>query len=206
MSLYVTGEKRPKKEIPNFVVYEALRRFPERVIGFVMINPLEEAEAYQTFDVAVKEGCRGVKLNPIAHRFSFSGRVLDHLAEECARRKMPIYSHALFDAGANTIKYGDFAKRHPNTTFILGHMGFGSCDSHAFQLARELPNLFLETSLGTFMAVREALRIAGPEKLLFGSEFPMSTPKIGMFQIRELPAEFHERILYRNMAAILRNA
>ena len=100
-----------------------------------------------------------------------------------------------FDPGANTLKYGAFARRHPKTNFILGHMGFGSCDGNAFKLAAELPNFYLETSLANHMSLTEAIRIAGDHKLVFGSEFPMSYPKIQLFQIRELPAASQTKIL-----------
>lgn len=204
MTLYVTGEKKPLlKDIPNYVVYEAIQRYPDRLVGFFGLNPLEEDEAYRILEVSIKLGCQGVKLNPIAHRFSFSGRVLDHVAEECGARGMPIYSHVLFSPGANTLKFGEFARRHPKTNFILGHMGFGSCDAHAFRLAKELPNFFLETSLGAYLAISEAIRIAGDEKLLFGSEFPLSTPKIQKFQIEQLSSSAQERILYRNALDII---
>ena len=204
MTLYITGEKQPpRRAIPNHLIYEAVRRFPDRFIGFFGVNPLEADEALRIFDRAVREGCRGIKLNPIAHRFSFAGTVLDHLAEECAHRGMPIYSHTIFDPGANTLKFGAFARRHPKANFILGHMGFGSCDAHAFRLAGELDNFYLETSLGNYLAIQEAIRIAGDEKLIFGSEFPMSTPRIQMFQIGDLPQASQEKILGQNLARLI---
>ena len=204
MSQFVSGElKAPPRPIPNHVVYDAIAAYPKRLVGFCSFNPLERDEAYRIFETAIAKGCTGVKLNPIAFRFSFSGEVLDEMAVECGKRGIPIYSHVVFDPGANTQKYGSFARRHPGTNFILGHMGFGSCDGNAFKLAAELPNFYLETSLANYMSIAEAIRIAGDDKLVFGSEFPMSYAKIQLFQIREFPKQSQDKILSENIRRIV---
>jgi len=204
MSQFVSGElKAPARPIPNHLVYQAIADYPQRLVGFCSFNPLERDEAYQIFETALARGCTGVKLNPIAFRFAFAGEVLDDIAELCGKRGIPIYSHVVFDPGANTLKYGSFARRHPRTNFILGHMGFGSCDGNAFKLAAELPNFYLETSLANHMSISEALRIAGDDKLVFGSEFPMSYAKIQLFQIREFPVASQVKILSENIRRIV---
>lgn len=204
MSQFVSGElKAAVKPIPNHLVYQAIEKYPKRLVGFCSFNPLERDEAYAIFETAIARGCTGVKLNPIAFRFSFSSEVLDDIAAQCGVRGIPIYSHVIFDAGANTQKYGAFARRHPGTNFILGHMGFGSCDGNAFKLAAELPNFYLETSLANHMSVSEAIRIAGDHKLVFGSEFPMSYHKIQLFQIREFPERSQVKILSENIRRIV---
>jgi len=204
MSQFVSGElKAAPRPIPNHLVYQAIEAYPRRLLGFCSFNPLERDEAYSIFETSLARGCTGVKLNPIAFRFSFAGEVLDDIAVQCGKRGIPIYSHVVFDPGANTLKFGSFARRHPGTNFILGHMGFGSCDNNAFKLASELPNFYLETSLANFMSLSEAIRIAGDDKLLFGSEFPMSYAKIQLFQIRELPERSQRKILSENVRRIV---
>ncbi|AUX48041.1 amidohydrolase [Sorangium cellulosum] len=198
MTLYVTGELDAEQRIPNEAVWDALAAHPARFRGFVGVSPLDEDEAFAALEKAKGLPVVGVKLNPLAHKFSFSGDVMDAIAEHCAANALTIYSHSLFDPGASTKRYGAFARRHPNTKFILGHLGFGPADVHAMDLARDLPNLFLESSLANFLALSEAVRRAGAHKLIYGSEFPLSTPKIELLKIRELPAAFREAIVDGN--------
>ncbi|OHD15166.1 MAG: hypothetical protein A2086_16125 [Spirochaetes bacterium GWD1_27_9] len=199
MTLYVTGDLEPNETIPNNVVYNALKKYPDRLKGYVCVNPLDEDNALKIFLEGVDNGCVGVKLSPMTHKFSFADEVLDEIAKECAKRNMPIYSHSLFNPGASTEKYGQLAKRHPDTNFILGHMGFGPADVKAMDLATELPNFYLETSSGCLLTISEAISKAGAEKIIFGSEFPMNTPKTELVKIMELNTDKKDLILYKNI-------
>jgi uncharacterized protein len=199
MTLYVIGDKSPSKAIPNDVMIETITKYPNRLWGFVGVDPLQEEEAIAHFELGVRHGCVGIKLNPLVHRFSFAGEVLDHIAVEAGKRGMPLYTHTLYDPGASSKKLALLARRHPATNFVIGHLGFGPADVHAMEAARDLPNLYLEVSLATFLALTEAIRIAGAHKLVFGSEFPMSTPKIELMKIRELPSSLHQAILHDNV-------
>lgn len=203
MTLYVLGDKESSDSIPNDVVFRAMKKYPEKLLGFVCINPLEDDKALEEFEEGVKNGCVGVKLNPMSHKFSFSGDILDTIAERCAELKMPIYTHTLFDPGASTKMLGFFAQQHPDTNFIIGHMGFGPADVYAYELARDLENVYLETSLATNISIQEAIRIAGDDKLIFGSEFPMSTPDIQAFQIKQLPEETQSKIFSKNIKKLI---
>lgn len=186
MTLYITGDKDPIQEIPNSAVFDALQKYPDRLRGFVGINPLEESESLKWFEKAVSHKFAGVKLSPMTHQFSYYSEFLDFIAAECSKYGMVMYGHSLFNVGASSEAYGEFAGRNPGTNFILGHMGFGSCDVIAFNLAKELNNLYLEVSLGNFLAINQAVKIATADKIIFGSEFPMSTPSIQKFQINQL--------------------
>lgn len=203
MTLYIMGEKESEEEIPNNVVYNAIKKYPERLKGYVCINPLEEDSAFATFEEGIKNGCVGVKLNPMSHKFAFSGEVLDVIAEECGKQNLPIYTHTLFNPGASTEKLGVFSQRHPETNFILGHMGFGPADVLAREFARDYPNFYLETSLGNYLNLTIAVEKVGPDKLIFGSEFPMSTPDIELFQIRKLSPQVHDRICFENLKKLI---
>ncbi|MDA3900749.1 MAG: amidohydrolase family protein [Spirochaetes bacterium] len=205
MSLYITGEKKASQEIPNHVVFDALKKYPDRLKGFVCINPLEGDKALETFQAGISAGCVGVKLNPMSHTFAFSGNMLDTIADECGQRHMPIYSHTLFNPGASTTKYAEFAKKHLNTNFIIGHMGFGALDTHALNFAAKQKNLFLETSSACFLNLVEALKKTGANKIIFGTEFPMSTSAIELFKIDELPISESDRnkILFENISSLV---
>jgi predicted TIM-barrel fold metal-dependent hydrolase len=203
MSRVLLGRVRPDPAIPNHLVYDALVHHGDRAYGFVCINPKEGAAALRMMDDGFDHGCRGVKLAPLVHRFSFDEPALREVADACGERGFPVYTHVLPQPGSTTADFADLARRHPGTNFILGHMGFGPADADAVDFAAELQNLYLETSLGNYLIIRDALARLGPGKLIFGSEFPLGHPRAELENIRLLDASAHKAILAGNMLRLL---
>jgi predicted TIM-barrel fold metal-dependent hydrolase len=203
MSRVVLGRVRPNPEIPNTLVFDAIARHGNRVFGFVCINPKTGAAAVRMFEDGVRHGCRGVKLAPIVHGFGFDEPVLKEVAAACSEHGFPVYSHVLPQPGRTTADYADLARRHPATNFILGHMGFGPGDADAIDFAADLKNLYLETSLGNYLILRDALARLGPGKLIFGSEFPLGHPRAELENVRLLDSAAHEDILAGNILRLL---
>jgi predicted TIM-barrel fold metal-dependent hydrolase len=82
-------------------------------------------------------------------------------------------------------------------------MGFGPGDADAIDFAAELANLYLETSLGNYLIMRDALDRLGPGKLIFGSEFPLGHPRAELENVRLLDPSAHEAILAGNILRLL---
>jgi uncharacterized protein len=203
MSRVVLGRVRPNPEIPNALVYDALDRHGDRVFGFVCVNPKAGAAAVRMLEDGFRHGCRGVKLAPIVHAFGFDEPALGEVASACGERGFPVYSHVLPQPGRTTADFAALARRHPATNFILGHMGFGPGDADAIDLAAELGNLYLETSLGNYLILRDALARLGPGRLIFGSEFPLGHPRAELENIRLLDPSAHDAILAGNILRLL---
>jgi predicted TIM-barrel fold metal-dependent hydrolase len=202
-SRYASGRLRPDPAIPNHLVYDALERHGDRAYGLVCINPHDKAVALRMMEDGFRHGCRGVKLAPNVHRAHFDEPVLAEAAAACSERGFPVYSHVLPDAGMTTADYAAFARRHPGTSFILGHMGHGPGDVDAIDLAAELENVYLETSLGNYLIIRDALDRLGPRKLIFGSEFPLGHPRAEMENVRLLDPAAHPAILGGNILRLI---
>jgi predicted TIM-barrel fold metal-dependent hydrolase len=203
MSRVITGRLRPNPNIPNHLVYDALERYPDRVYGFVCVNPRAGGEALRVMEDGFRHGCRGVKLSPITHGFGFGEPVLAEVAAACGERGFPVYTHVLAQAGSTTADFAALARRFPGTSFILGHMGFGPGDVDAIDFAAEIANLYLETSLGHYLIIRDALARLGPGKLIFGSEFPLGHPRAELENIRLLEPSAHDAILAGNVLQLL---
>ena len=205
-SRVLTGQLRPDPDVPNHLVYEALARHGDRLDGLVCVDPRQAADALETMRQGFEHGCRGVKLAPLVHQFQFDEPVLEEIAAACAERGFPIYSHVLPTPGARTADYAALARRCPRTRFILGHMGFGPGDSDAIEFAAEMENLYLETSLGNYLILRDALARLGPGKLIFGSEFPLGHPKAELENVLLLDSSAHPAILADNILRLIGKA
>ena len=98
---------------------------------------------------------------------------------------------------------------HPGVTFVLAHLG----DSRAICLARcdlaaEHPNLYLDICGNGYerMGILEyAVRCAGPDRVLFGSDFTVNDPAsvIGRVEHSILDAETQAKLLGSNSARLL---
>ncbi|MDQ0229063.1 amidohydrolase family protein [Metabacillus malikii] len=208
MTKYITGKEQPEQmEPPNDIVKEIITKYPDKYKGFFVVNPnkgaddcLEKIEQYKI------DGFSGLKFSPVVYQFSLLGKVSKAIVEHCGNLNLPVYTHTLFHPSANVASAAALAKEFPNTTVIIGHFGFGPADVEAMQYAKELDNLYLETSTANYLALKEAIGICGSEKMLFGSEFPLSDPCVEKLKIERLPISDKERenIFLNNITNILR--
>jgi uncharacterized protein len=83
-------------------------------------------------------------------------------------------------------------------------MGFASTDLSAIQLASRRENVYLETSVGSFVAIQEAVRRVGAGRLVFGSEGPVHHvgAELRKIELLKLRTEDQERICAGNICAI----
>src|SRR6266481_3490784 len=187
---YLLQREQPKGDpIPNEVVDELIAEHPERFFGFHCVNPNQGATAVEDFQKAVARGKKGLKLAPVIHRFSLASDTVKELAKVCGELGVPFYTHVIFHPDASTEKVGILAREFPHTTIILGHMGLAPADDEAIECAFQNDNVFLETSVSSYLIVKEALRRLGTGKLIFGSEFPLYHPHLELEKIRILLKE-----------------
>ncbi|MBT2759327.1 amidohydrolase family protein [Mesobacillus foraminis] len=188
MTDYVTGKKKPETvEPPNDFVLQMIKENPDYFIGFCCLNPNEKIDVItEKLEQHAKEGFKGVKMAPMVHQFSLLGKASKSIADLCGQLGMPYYTHTLFHASASTASVGTLAKEFKNTSFVIGHMGFGPLDVEAIELATTLDNVYLETSTANFLSIKMAVEKAGAEKMFYGSEFPLSDPVVERTKIERL--------------------
>jgi predicted TIM-barrel fold metal-dependent hydrolase len=178
-------------------VAEAVAAFPSRFAGFFMVNPLAE-DAADRARTAFDAGLRCPCLFPAMHRYPVAGERAAAIVEMAAarpgaavfvhcgvltvgvRRKLGLASP--FDMRfSNPLDVHALAMRYPHLPFAIPHFGAGFL-REALMLCDLCPNVYLDTSssnswmrylepgctLATVFA--RALAIAGPKRLLFGTD------------------------------------
>ena len=98
----------------------------------------------------------------------------------------------------------------PRLTFLLAHWGGGLPFYELMpEVARAMSNVYYDTAASPFLYSKTIYAIvsqmAGPKKILFGSDFPLVPPQRYFRELQEsgLTAEDQEKILGLNMARIL---
>jgi len=179
-------------------VIAAVQKFPNRFYGYMMVNPLAADTAGQVERALASGSIHGLCLFPAMHCYSIQdqrvGAVLDLAAAKpgtivfvhCGvlsvgvRKKLGLPS--LFNMSfSNPIDLHAVALRFPHVTFVIPHFGAGYF-REALMVCDLCPNVHLDTSSSNswtryeethvdLRAVfRRALEVAGPKRLLFGTD------------------------------------
>ncbi len=172
----------------NDYVLEAMTIYPDRLLGFVCLNP-ELPEALEEGERWLKAGMRGMGeialYMPLAEG-SFVDRMRP-LVEMATRWKVPVLIHTSEPVGHQYPGKGHLPfnelykliKLFPSTIFILAHWGggLGWYQLMKREVKEVLTNTFFDTAASPFLYRPEiyehAIKIMGIEKILFGSDYPL---------------------------------
>jgi predicted TIM-barrel fold metal-dependent hydrolase len=183
----LTGEKM---QMQNRMLGEAVKRHPGRIIGLAGIDP-RRPEAAEMTGVCLEEyGLRGIKYHP-DHGFDPGGPESYKVLEVLARHKGILLSHTspLMPHGrckfGDPLQLSDIAVDFPEIKVIAAHMGgyinWRSWASLAAYQSTMYGDLAVWDTLafknyGLFCReLRTAIDLAGPTKILFGSDAPVQT-------------------------------
>lgn len=180
----------------------------------VTVNPNYTSHALEEIERCVERGAVGIKL--LASRRA-DDPLLDPICELAAKRRLPvlhhIWQHRRREWPAQEISdgadLGRLARRHPNVTFILAHIGGGGDYQHSYAAIREITNIVADTS-GSGVdrgMLDEAVGALGSQRLLWGCDLTMET---GLAKLRALEltglssADDIRDIRWRNAARVFR--
>ena len=178
-------------------VVAAVRRHRDRFVGFCMVDPTQPDAAALASDAIEEGGLRAICLFPAMHRFRVEDervRQLFHVA--AARPGTAVFVHCgVLSVGVRNklglpspfdIRFGNpvdlhaVALAYPMVPVVIPHFGAGFF-REALMVADLCPNVLLDTSSSngwmkyqpglTLSGVfTQALAVAGPDRLLFGTD------------------------------------
>ena len=203
----------------NDYVAEAIRRYPDRLIGFAVVNPRSGAAAIREVERCVELGFRGVgELLPDGQGYTLDeADVLDPLLNWLEEQGLPLLAHtnepvghAYCGKGCNTpeVVYR-LAKRHPRATLICAHWGGGLPFYELMpEVRRVLARVYYDTAASPFLYDSSifalAARIIRP-KILFATDYPLLGYPRALRHLRaaELAEDDLARILGGNAEQLL---
>lgn len=156
-----------------------------RLLAFFNADPTVHDP--QDITQAWADGFRGFKFNPLVLRTDLRDPATRDLVAAMEQLSAALYTHITLQPQADLNAVMDLARDYPGVSIVIGHMGFATTDMAAIQAVRRYDNLYLESSIGSVLALREVARLGLASKLLFGSEYPLHDPEI---ELRKLSLVF----------------
>ena len=182
-------------------------RFPDRLIGFVRVNPgAGEAALKAMEEAAAHPEIRGVKLHPISNLLKPYNPLCIAVLKKAAQLGMPVFIHCGDKVAAQPWQIGLGAQACPETTIIC-HMGGFFHGEESIRMAAANPNVFLDTSSTPYpQIIRKAIDTLGPDRVVFATDNPAGDPVSDLQKVLDLhlPEDVLEKILWKNSTKILK--
>jgi hypothetical protein len=172
----------------NDYMAELMAQYPAQLKGFLSLNPAFGPAAIREIERCIPLGFSGIgELGPGGNGYDFNDPRLWAVLECADHYKLPVCIHCGEPVGhpypgrdmTSLAPLPDLVKRFPNVTFILAHLGGGL---PFYELNRRIhkamaPNVVYDTAANPLLydirSIRAVLDLVGPERLLFGSDFPL---------------------------------
>lgn len=154
-----------------------------RLIGFAMVHPARDAGRVREMmrEAVLRHRFRGLKIH------GHEAQPTREVCEAARELRVPM----LVDVAGQAHVIDMFAPEYPDVRFIIAHMGSFADDwrAHARVIEQMVryPNVFADTSgVRRFDYLVDAVKRAGPDRLVFGSDGPWLHPGLELHKIRLL--------------------
>jgi predicted TIM-barrel fold metal-dependent hydrolase len=189
----------------NAEVARIVTRHPGRLIGFVFVHATRDAGGiFRMVAQALRRWrFRGIKIH------GYEAMPTREVCDTARAFRLPIF----VDVVSRPEVIDMLAPQYPDVNFIVAHLGSYTDDWRAhqqvvYQVAR-YPNVYADTSaVRRFDYIVEAVKRAGPGKLMFGSDGPWIHPGVELHKIRllGLPKDQEALVLGGNLLRLMRQA
>jgi predicted TIM-barrel fold metal-dependent hydrolase len=203
----------------NDTVLQAMKKYPDRYLGMVYVNPLYGKESLEEINRCIDLGMIGLK---VYHQVKINSPLFYPIIEKFIDLKMIILMHAHcgLGVGGERTKYGniqpnasipeDFveaAERYPEAMFQYAHTGGGGDWEYACKTMKDYPNIYVDTSGSNNEGdmIDYVLRYLGEDRLLFGTDSSYYQG-VGAIISSNLEEAQKKKIFFENYNNILRKA
>lgn len=214
--------------VPNDFIADYVQQHPQKLTGFASIDPNEANYLDELRRATNVLGLRGLKLGPIYQNYHPMDERMFPVYAYCEQRSLPVLIHqgATFPQ-QGPLKYAlpilleDVAFQYPKLTMIIAHMGHPWI-GETIALVRKQPNFYTDISAlfyrpwQFYNALLLAVEYGVVHKILFGSDYPFTTPEqtidalgninhvVGESGLPRISEEVIDEIIHRDSLSLLR--
>lgn len=185
----------------------SLEPYRDRIFPFVRMDPWFGKEALRVLDdAATRHRVKGVKLHPAHYTLHPFGDLTVDLVRRAGEHGMMVLFHCGDEMMCYPLQIGELAKKCPETTIIMAHMGGIFHTEDALTVARACPNIYVDTSEVPHVApIRRFVDAIGPHRVLFGTDAPYCDPLVELEKVKlaGLTPEEYELVCSKNGLRLL---
>ncbi len=204
----------------NDYILEAIVHYPERLIGFCAIQPMAGDKAIKEMERCARNGAKGIgEMRPDVQGFDLKNNaVMKPVIDTAIKHDLIFLTHASEPVGHQYFGKGNitpeviypFIVNFPDLKLVCAHWG-GGLPFYALmpEVAKALSNVYFDTAATPFLykpqIFKQIADITGSDKILFGSDYPLLSPKriIDQIDSAELSREDRVKILGGNAQKLL---
>lgn len=176
----------------NDYILESVARFPKRLIGFCAIQPLAGDEAIKELQRCARNGAKGIgEIRPDIQGFDLKNSpLIKPFIEAVMKQGLILLTHASEPVGHQYFGKGKttpeviypFIVNFPDLKLVCAHWG-GGLPFYALmpEVDEALKNVYFDTAATPFLykpqIFKQVADIIGSGKILFGSDYPLLSPK-----------------------------
>jgi hypothetical protein len=202
----------------NDIVIDAVKKYPDRFIGFFTLNPLYKKESMEEIKRCVDQGLIGFKGYTQA---KINDPVFYPVIEKLIELKMIVYMHTFTQLGMGgyRMKYdvGRFpdttlaedmveaAVKYPDAVFHFAHIGGGGDWEYQCKMLKQCPNIYVDTggSNNEENMVDFAISQLGEDRIFFGTDGAY-IHGVGRILASNATEDQKRKIFYDNYANVLK--
>lgn len=174
--------------IQNDLVNDAHLAAPDRVIAYAFINP-KAPDAHDEIDLCLGERkYLGVKFHAWKHGYySDNTTQIDEILTHIEKYGVHVQTHVGTSPLSTPFAWIRYAKKHPNLRFVFTHMGCREFAYSVIEAVRDIPNIYLETSVIYDRDVLEKVKeCVGAKRIVFGTDWPYKSVPCEIRKIYEM--------------------
>ncbi|HEX8218149.1 MAG TPA: amidohydrolase family protein [Chloroflexia bacterium] len=204
----------------NSYLLDAVRRYPDKLIGFGIVQPLDAGDAKE-LDRCLSGGLMGMgEIGPDSQRYDLEARwVLADSVEVLQHHDRPLLTHSSEPLGHDYAGKGTvtpprllkLASNFPELKIVMAHWGGGLPFYELMPEVREtLRNVYYDTAASTYLYSFDVfpivVQLIGSGRILWGTDFPLLSQAKFLKRVREsgLNEEQLGDVLGGNAARLLR--
>ncbi len=184
--------------LTNDYVLESAARYPKRLIPFCVVQPAERDSAVRELERCARSGARGIgEMRSDSQGYELGDRELMEPIVEVARKHHLIYlTHASEPVGHHYPGKGGitpdsmyrFILNFPDLPVVFAHWG-GGLPFYGLmpEVAAAMTNTYFDCAATPFLyrpqVFESVAAVVGADRILFGSDYPLLSPKRVMDQI-----------------------
>lgn len=194
----------------NQQTYDAIEKFPDRVLGYLCLNPNKPNEIGCEFDryYAIPQFI-GVKIHPSSHQYPINGPRYEPIFEKVDLLGGMLLTHTWESGGlCAAAQCEDVIRRYPRINFILAHsLGLREGVFKAIELTNKYGNAYMDSSGFEFsdITIEAIMKLVDNDKVFYGSDMPYHDMRGGISRIlfADLRDVTKEKLLGRNFEKLI---